>query len=266
MIGVAMERPAGSGVRRSGSHSPSRSHPNCTKGTIMKNITTGIRLVACFVIAFSLSGCGTSMQARSVDVKQSLLVNPSILEKGTGDQALYRYINPKADIKQYVKVMIDPVLIEKQGELDADERENYQKLANNAYVYLTRELQKDYLILQSPEPGSMRVQMAIIDADSSKAVRNVTSSVLPIGIGISLAKYGATGKQSGVGEITAEFKVTDAITGELLGAGLDRRVGGKDVKGVFDSWHHADASLEYWAQRLRYVLCTGRGGTNCVKP
>ena len=45
-------------------------------------------------------------------------------------------------------------------------------------------------------------------------------------------KYGASGKQSGVGEITGEFKVTDAMTGELLGAALDRRVGGKDVKGV----------------------------------
>ena len=232
----------------------------------MKTIITMGTTVAFFALAVLLGGCGAGMQARSVDVKQSLLVNPSILKKGTGDQALYRYVNPKADPKQYAKIMIDPVLIEKQGELDADERENYQKLANNAYVYLTKELQQDYRIVQSPEPGTMRVQMAIIDADSSKPVRNVTSTLIPIGIGISLVKYGATGKQSGVGEITAEFKLTDAMSGELLGAGLDKRVGGKDVKGVFDSWHHADAALEYWAKRLRFVLCTGRGGTNCVKP
>ncbi len=232
----------------------------------MKTIITMGTTVAFFALAVLLGGCGAGMQARSVEVKQSLLVNPSILKKGTGDQALYRYVNPKADPKQYAKIMIDPVLIEKQGELDADERENYQKLANNAYVYLTKELQQDYRIVQSPEPGTMRVQMAIIDADSSKPVRNVTSTLIPIGIGISLVKYGATGKQSGVGEITAEFKLTDAMSGELLGAGLDKRVGGKDVKGVFDSWHHADAALEYWAQRLRFVLCTGRGGTNCVKP
>ncbi|HSA77802.1 MAG TPA: DUF3313 family protein, partial [Nitrospirota bacterium] len=61
-------------------------------------------------------------------------------------------------------------------------------------------------------------------------------------------------------------KITDAMTGELLGAAMDRRVGGKDVKGVFDSWHNADAALKYWAQRTRYALCMGRDGSDCVKP
>jgi hypothetical protein len=92
------------------------------------------------------------------------------------------------------------------------------------------------------------------------------SSITPIGIGLSLVKYGASGKPSGVGEITGEFKLTDAMTGELLGAAIDRRVGGKDVSGVFDTWHNANEALKYWAARARYVLCTGRGGSNCKKP
>ncbi len=232
----------------------------------MKAITTTGASVAFIVFALLLSGCGASMQARSVDVKQSLLVNPAILQKGTGDQALYRYVNPKLDVKKYTRMMIDPVLIEKQGELDAKDQENYQKLANNAYVYLVQELEKDYKIVLAPEPGTMRIQMAILDADSSKPVRNVTSSILPIGIGISLAQYAATGKPSGVGEITAEFRVTDAMSGELLAAGIDKRVGGKDISGMFDSWHNADEALKYWAQRGRYVLCVERGGKDCVKP
>lgn len=232
----------------------------------MKTVTTKSGLVALSALALLLSGCGASMQARSVDVKQSLLVNPDILQKGTGDQALYRYVNPKLDVKKYARMMIDPVLIEKQGELSAEEQENYQKLANNAYVYMVQELEKDYKIVLAPEPGTMRIQMAILDADSSKAVRNVTSTILPIGMAISLAQYAATGKPSGVGEITAEFRVTDATTGELLAAGIDKRVGGKDISGMFDSWHNADEALKYWAQRGRYVLCVERGGKECVKP
>lgn len=218
------------------------------------------------VSALVLTGCSSSMQARDVEVKKTLLVNPAILSKGSGDQALLRYVNPKADIKQYSKVLIDPVIVEKAGELDAEQLKNYQKLANNAYIYLTRELERDYRVVTSPEPGTMRVQVGIIDADPSKAVRNVLSTVMPIGIGISLVKYGATGKQTGVGEVTGEFKLTDAVTGELLGAAIDRRVGGKDLSGQFDTWHNADAALEYWAKRTRYVLCLGRGGSNCVKP
>ena len=120
--------------------------------------------------------------------------------------------------------------------------------------------------MQLPEEGTMRLQMAIIDADKSKVVRNVTSTVLPVGVGISLVKYAATGKQTGVGEIPPEFKVSDAMTGELMGAALDKRVGGKDITGTFDTWHHADAALKYWAQRTRYVLCTRRGDTGCIKP
>ena len=120
--------------------------------------------------------------------------------------------------------------------------------------------------MQIPLPGTIRIQMGIIDADHSKPVRNVLSSVMPIGIGVSLVKYAATGKPSAVGEITGEFKISDAMTGELLGAAIDKRVGGKDLKGIVDTWHNADAALQYWAQRARYVLCTGRGGTDCVKP
>lgn len=232
----------------------------------MERLITTVASVMFVSIALLLGGCAGSYQARSVDVKESLLVDPAILEKGSGDQALYRYVNRKVDIKQYTKVIIDPVITAKDGELDETERENYQKLANNAVVYLTRELEKDYTIVKSPEPGALRIQFAIINADKSKPVRNLTSSVLPIGIGLSLAKYTATGKQSGVGEITGEIKITDAVTGELIAAAIDRRVGGKDVKGVWDTWHNADAALEFWAKRLSYGLCTQRGGTDCTAP
>jgi hypothetical protein len=231
----------------------------------MMRITTASKFLTFVAAALLVGGCGGSMQARKVDVNESPLVNPELLQKGTGDQALYRYVKPGVDVKAYNKVMIDPVIVRKDGELDQKELENYQKLANNAYVYLARELEKSYTIVQTPQPGTMRVQMAIIDADSSKPVRNTLSTIMPIGIGLSLVKYGATGKQSGVGEITSEMKITDAMTGELLGAALDRRVGGKDITKLWSSWYNADAALQYWAKRLAWSLCDMRGDGNCVK-
>jgi hypothetical protein len=233
----------------------------------MKRMKIAAMLVMVVAVALQLGGCGVgSYQARSVDLKESHLVNPDILVQGTDDQALYRYVNPKADVKQYTMVLIDPVLIYKDAELDKDEMENYQKLANNAFVYLTQELEKNYRIVKAPEPGTLRIQMAIIDADRSKPVRNTLSTIVPIGIGLSLVKYAATGKQSGVGEITVEMKITDASTGELLGAALDRRVGGKELSKLWSGWHNADAGLQYWAKRLSFILCDMRGGANCVKP
>lgn len=228
------------------------------------NRTAGI--FAVMAAALFLGGCAGSYQARKVDIGASPLVNPDILQKGTGDQALYRYVNPKADVKKYDKIIVDPVMVRKDGQLDQKELQNYQTLANNAYVYLTEELQKNFKIVQNPEPGTMRIQMAIIDADSSKPVRNTMSTIMPIGMGISAMKYGATGKMSGVGEITSEMKLTDASTGELLGAALDRRVGGKDITKLWSSWANADDALKYWAKRLSFVLCDMRGTGNCEKP
>lgn len=240
-------------------------HTTNREDDIMKNfISIGIIIVFSAMVAL-LGGCAGSYQARSVDLKTKL-VNPNILTQGTGDQVLYRYVNPKADFKQYTKILLDPVLIMKDGELDKDELENYQKLANNAYVYVANELGKSYTLVQVPVPGTLRIQGAIIDADSSKPVRNTLSTIVPIGMGVSLVKYVATGKQTGVGEITGEVKITDAMSGELLGAGLDRRVGGKDLTNLWSSWNNADEALKFWAKRLGFVLCEQRGGTNCVKP
>ncbi|HEY5974396.1 MAG TPA: DUF3313 domain-containing protein [Geobacteraceae bacterium] len=233
----------------------------------MKRMRMASVVVMSMAMAVLLGGCGASHQARSVDLKQSTLVNPALYKEGTDDQALYKYAKPNLDLKQYSKVLIDPVLIRKDGELDKDELENYQKLANNAFVYLNQELGKDYSIVKAPEPGTLRIQVAITDADSAKPVRNTLSTLMPIGIGISWVKYAATGKQSGVGEITAEMRISDAATGELLAAALDRRVGGKELSELWSSWHNADSALLYWAQKTRWAFCDMRGGgAKCVKP
>lgn len=233
----------------------------------MNKIESVAKLATVAAVLLLVGACASSYQARKVDVDETRLVNPELYQKGKDDQALYRYMSPSANMKQYDKVMVDQVIVTKDGELDKDERANYQALANNAYLYLVRELQNNgFRVVQSPEPGTARVQMAIVDADKSKPVRNTLSTFMPIGMAVSGMKYAATGKQSGVGEITTELKITDAETGELLGAALDRRVGGKELKTLWTGWANADAALQHWAKRLAYVMCDMRGGPGCVKP
>jgi hypothetical protein len=233
----------------------------------MNRMKIAVMLVIVVAAALQLGSCGVgSYQARSVDLRESPLVNPDILVQGSDDKALYRYVNPKADVKQYTKVMIDPVLVYGYAGLDKDELENHQKLANNAFVYVTQELEKDYQIVKASESGTLRIKMAIVDADSAKPVRNTFSTLIPVGMGLSIVKYAATGKQVGVGEITMQMKITDASTGELLGAALDRRVGGKELSKLWSSWNNADDALKYWAKRLSFTLCEMRGGVKCVKP
>jgi hypothetical protein len=234
-------------------------------GKIMKLGKMAIFVVLFALVAPLLVGCASSLQARKVDVGQTVLVNPDILQKGTEGQPLYRYVKPNIDLKKYTKVIVDPVIVFQEAALDAETRENYQKLANNAYAYFTKNLEKDYTVVTTDGPDALRIQFAIVSAEKSAPVRNFMTTIVPVGMVISTVKYGATGKPIGVGEITAEARITDASTGELLGAALDKRVGGKQLRGVFSSWQDADSALQFWAELMRYRLCQFRGAAECEK-
>jgi len=230
--------------------------------------TAGILVLFAFIVPL-LAGCASTMQARSVDATDAFLVDPKILVKGGPDQALLRYVDPSVDFKKYTKIIIDPVIIYKEGEMDANNRANNQTLANNLYAYLTQELGKDLTIVKTHEPGTMRFQAAIINADKTKMVRNILTTVVPVGMVISTGQYIATGKPSSTGTITGEGRLTDAVTDQLLAMGVDKQVGGKSWGSMTDSWYSADEGMKFWAKMLRYNVCAvqkGPSGCTLIKP
>lgn len=76
-----------------------------------------------------------------------------------------------------------------------------------------------------------------------------------------------TGKPSFVGEASIESRIRDAQTGEVLGAAVDRRVGGKTLDAEsFNSWGDVYEALAFWAKQARFRLCRERGEETCVPP
>jgi len=212
-----------------------------------------------------LGGCMTTKEARRVETK-GILVDPAILSKGEGDQALHRYQNPQINIAKYSKLMIVPVKFFKPEKATVEELADLKDLANNFNQYLFAELSRDYNIVLAPETGTLKIETAITEAGKSNPTMDFISTVLPIGLGASIIKDAATGKPLNVGEISGEMKITDATTGELVAAAVDGRVGGKSFKGMFSSWGDANNAMEFWAKKLRYMLCMNRKDTGCVKP
>jgi len=231
----------------------------------MKKRTVVGKVLVFAAVLLALAGCQTTKQARDVEGK-GYLVNPDILTKGEGDQALYRYQKPNANLQSYGKIMIEPVKFFKPEKATPEEQADIQKLANNFNQYLFKELSKDYKIVTLPEAGVLKVETAILGADTPTRAMDFISTVLPIGLGVSIIKDFATGRPLNVGEISGEMKLTDASTGELLAAAADSRVGGKSFSGMFTSWDDANHAMEFWAMKLRYALCMERGGTTCEKP
>ena len=49
-------------------------------------------------------------------------------------------------------------------------------------------------MVTAPGPDTVRMQLAIVTADKTKVVRNIVTTVVPVGMAISTGQYGVTGK------------------------------------------------------------------------
>ena len=140
-----------------------------------------------------------------------------------------------------------------------------QTLLNYAYAELREELGRDYEIVDSPGTGTLRITVAFTRLGSRNVTLDKFSTWVPFARAVSEIKGLAAGKPTFVGYAKVEVKFSDAETGEILLAALDKRVGGKTLKD-FDSWTDVRAAMDYWAELARFRLCLLRGGTDCVAP
>ena len=228
---------------------------------------THMRIATIVVLMFALLGCGVTRQARSVEYS-GFLGDYSKLVPGPDGGARLVYQDPDANFKSYDKILLEPVTIwsGEGSQMNEVSKEDRLAVANRLYSLLYARLAKDYEMVQSPQPGAMRMAAALTSTERSYPVMDTLSSVVPVGIVISALKAGITGRPAFVGEASAEMKVTDATTDVILFEGVDSRVGTKNPSGIWDKWEDVDSALAYWADRVGYKLCVERGATGCVAP
>jgi uncharacterized protein DUF3313 len=228
------------------------------------------------VLLLGAAGCAATQEAKSVE-KSGFLGDYSLLKKGerstvkevAEDQALWIYKNPNADWRKYRKVWLDSVTVwvsQKDSQLKDVSVEDRQRLAALLWSKLDEELRKDYQMVSNPGPDVMHIQAAITEAESSNAVLDTVTSIIPQTRLLSGMKSVATGVSLFTGSASAEMKITDTETGTLLVAAVDRRGGTKSLSGVTDSWHDVGEAYRFWAEKTRYRLCQFRLSTGCVEP
>jgi hypothetical protein len=218
--------------------------------------------------AATLGACAQSQQARETEATSGFLGNAyPMLREGNAGEALLLYRRDGVNWPAYRQVHLAPVTIWVDPSAFRDfAPADRQALANRFYAVTYAELEKDYQMVAAPAPGVLEVQLALVDAQTSNPTLDTVSTVMPMGLAASTLTGLMTGKPSFVGEAQAEGRVLDGTSGELLAAAVDRRVGGKSVVDSVDSWGDVDAAFQYWAQQLRYRLCTDRGAGGCVPP
>jgi hypothetical protein len=229
-------------------------------------------------LILSTSGCAATKQARTVDRLGFLKDLYPQMKEGdeNAGESLLIYKNPKVSsipANTYTKVMLDPVLFFRgpESKMHGISQDQAQLMADTFYALIYQEISKDFEMVDKPGPGTLRAQVAMTHLEESWPMLDVISTIpapmnaLAAG---SMLKNIATGKPAFKGEAVIEAKVIDAQTGDILRAGVDRRVGKKRLSAdSFNSWSDVYESLRYWAENGRYQLCKARRvHTDCPKP
>jgi hypothetical protein len=181
----------------------------------------------------------------------SLMTPPA---EGSDQQAMLRYLNPNVNWSSYNKIMVAPVTYWASDDSKVSAADQ-QALCDYAYSTTVKELGKNFVLTNQPGPGVMKLSIALTDATSAVPVLRSISVVVPQARVLSAIKMVATGTYAFVGSAQGAAKLNDSVTGQLLAAWADKRVGGTSVKNV-DVWQWGDAenAIDYWAKGLDQKL------------
>jgi hypothetical protein len=163
-------------------------------------------------------------------------------------------------------IILEPVTIWGDPEDPTLRSEDRAMLAEITYTAFYEALAKDYQIVREPGPTTMVVAVALTKAEAGDAVLNTASSIVPHARLLRGAASFITEKPAFVGEAEGEAKVTDSMTGELIGAGIDRHFGSQAPRITTNSWDDVVAIIKYWSEWSRFRLCQERGDNDCVAP
>ena len=238
----------------------------------MRGVTVNwlLRVVLLSALAL-LIGCATSQskQARTVE-KSGFLGDYSMLSPGGEGEALLFYENPEANWPSYNKIFLAPVAY--YGGRDTYPkgftRADLQKLVNRFYYILYNDLAEDYQMVDEPAPHTLRIQVALTSVGESSQTADSVSAVAPVIVNPIRNFAGSlSGETIFAGQASIEAKITDGLTGKLLYAAVDRRVGQRSTSGS-STRRTADVEeiMWYWGDLARYRLCTLRGGEECIRP
>ena len=233
---------------------------------------SGKFLVGVLGLMLLVGGCAKTYQVKGDVGKTGFLVDAyPLLKPGKEGEANLVYLNPEARWKSYDKIMLDPVTVWLGKDAVAKDTgvvppEDVRNLANLFYQKVSDQLSKDYTLVQESGPGVMRLSGALTDVEHGMPVLDTISTIHPVTHIVSEGKKLTSGTHAFVGGASVEVRLVDAQSGKLLGAGIDRRAGGKTLTKGFGYWTDVDNIFDYWAAKIRWRLCTLRGGTDCQSP
>ena len=179
------------------------------------------------------------------------------LTPGPPGGAKLRWAKPGVDFYKYKKFMVDYVVfaLADDSESKVINGDEMKKLGDACTLAIIDALKDKYPIVSEPGPDVLRFRFAIVDLKQSHPALSAVTTVIPIGLGISLLKKGATDSWSGSGATTSQLMVLDSMTNEVIGAAENEYQAGFTER--FSKWGSAEEAFKYWGKRIRKIADEG---------
>lgn len=221
-------------------------------------------------VVLLLAGCTTAQAPAGPGT--SAILAPEIvagLRPAESDRApdLF-YVSETAAGRRFDKVMIDPIIyfapLEAPRTIGPEDR---QTLLNNFHILMGRQLGKDFLLAIEPQRGTLRVQFALLPETREAVAMDTVAMVAREDPEKKVVVDTLASPLSDGVDLLVEALWTDAVTGEVLGATVDRHFGQRAFEiPSFKSWADVNRYLEAYAMLVRYRLCRYRGASDCIAP
>ena len=228
-------------------------------------------LMAVALLPGLAAGCAKTVSEQSAVVKQVesgesaasgfFGSDMSLLQPGQEGQAAMVYINPNAQWSQYNKIMLEPVEFWDSADSTVSPSDQHT-LTAYAYNKLKEDLQNNFTLVDQGGPGVLVLQVALVNASAATPGLRSVSVVIPQLRVINMAQSLATGSYAFVGSAEAMMKATDAVTGQLLAAAIDKRAGGLAMSSAAQwKWGDSENAIDYWAEKIDSRLLQLQGRT-----
>jgi len=171
-----------------------------------------------------------------------------------------RWLKPGVDFKKYNRFMVDSVvffLADKSDYKGIDPQE-MKDLCDEFNKALVAAFKDKLAIVAEPGPDVARVRFAITNVQPSRPGVSAVTSIVPVGLGVSLVKKGATGGWVGSGATATELMILDTATNEIVALGATKRAAEFDER--FSKWGSAKEAFKFWSERLVKSIVDIRAG------
>jgi hypothetical protein len=213
--------------------------------------------------ALLATGCSTTVESQPQAAKAVEAGGPlpssvtgflgsdaSKLAPGPEGGAALVWLNPNAQWSNYTKIQLMPVEFWAAADSKVSTADQ-AVLTEYFYNALQANLSKSFTLVDQPGPGVMTLHVALMDATTAVPGLRTVSVIVPQARVLNLAQSMATDSYAFVGSAEAEMKMTDSVTGEVLGEAVDQRAGGMGIKSAASfQWGDAQNAMDYWAQKI----------------